>query len=53
MPLETENTQNHENRRLGLMESLHMQHCCLRAANAPPPPPHPASAGLSGIRFSK
>ena len=27
LPLETKNTQNHENRRLGLIESLHMQHC--------------------------
>ena len=25
LPLETKNTQNHENRRLGLNESLHMQ----------------------------
>ena len=40
--METKNTQNHENRRLGLIESLHMQHCRL-----------PPSAGLSGIRFSK
>ena len=34
LPLETENTLNHENRRLGLTESLHMQHCnmlgCIR-----------------------
>ena len=28
-PLVTKNTQNHENRRLGLIESLHMQHCNL------------------------
>ena len=28
--METETTQNHENRRLGLIESLHMQHCSLR-----------------------
>ena len=27
LPLETKNTQNHENHRLGLIESLHMQHC--------------------------
>ena len=27
LPLETKNTQNHENRRLGLTESLHIQHC--------------------------
>ena len=33
--LETKNTQNHENRRLGLIESLHMQHCSLRGSNAP------------------
>ena len=26
LPLETKNTQNHENRRLGSIESLHMQH---------------------------
>ena len=30
LPLETKNTQNHENWRLGLIESLHMQHCSLR-----------------------
>ena len=30
LPLETKNTQNHENRRLGLIESLHMRHCSLR-----------------------
>ena len=30
MPLESKNTQNHENWRLGLTESLHMQHCCLK-----------------------
>ena len=27
LPLETKNTYNHENRRLGLIESLHMQLC--------------------------
>ena len=27
LPLETKNTQNHENRRVCLIESLHMQHC--------------------------
>ena len=47
LPLETKNTQYHENRRLGLIESLHMQHCsllgCIRLS----------CAGLSGIRFSK
>ena len=31
LPLETKNTQNHENRRLGLIEFLHMQHCSLRS----------------------
>ena len=30
LPLETKNTQNHENRRLGLTESIYMQHCSLR-----------------------
>ena len=30
LPLETKNTQNHENRRLGLTESLHSQHWSLR-----------------------
>ena len=31
LSLETKNTQNHENRRLGLIESLHMQsQLCLR-----------------------
>ena len=30
LPLETKSTQNHENWRLGLVESLHMQHCSLR-----------------------
>ena len=30
LSLETKNTQNHENRRLGLIVSLHMQHCSLR-----------------------
>ena len=30
--METKNTQNHENRRLGLIESLHMQHCSCEAA---------------------
>ena len=29
------NTQNHENRRLGLIESLHMQHCSLRGCIRP------------------
>ena len=47
LPLETKNTHNHENRRLGLIESLHMQHCslqiCIRSS----------SADLSGIWFSK
>ena len=35
LPLETKNTQNHENRRLGLIESLHMQHCSLRGCIRP------------------
>ena len=30
LPLETMNTQNHENLILGLIESLHKQHCSLR-----------------------
>ena len=47
LPLETKNTQNHENRRLGLIESLHMQHCSMRGCIRPP------SAGLSGIPSSK
>ena len=29
LPLETKNTQNHENRRLGLIESLHIEHYSL------------------------
>ena len=35
MPLEKKNTQNDEKRRLGLIESLNMQHCmrgCIRTA---------------------
>ena len=47
LPLETKNTQIHENRRIGLIVSLHMQHCNLRGCIRP----H-RSAGLSGIRFS-
>ena len=35
LPLETKNTQNLENRRLGLIESLHMQHCSLRGCIRP------------------
>ena len=35
LPLETKNTQNHENQRLGLIESLHMQHCSLRGCIRP------------------
>ena len=42
--METKNTQSHENRRLSLIESLHMQHYCLRGCIRPP------SAGLTGIR---
>ena len=34
-PLETEDTQNHENRGLRLIESLHMQHCSLRGCIRP------------------
>ena len=45
LPLEI--TQNHKNRRLGLIESLHIRHCSLRGCIQPP------SAGLSGIQFSK
>ena len=30
LPLETKNTPNNENQRLGLIESLYMQHCSLR-----------------------
>ena len=35
LTLETKNTQNHENQRLGLTESLHMQHCSLRGSIRP------------------
>ena len=35
LPLETKNTQNHENRKLGLTESLHMQHCSLPGCKRP------------------
>ena len=35
LPLETKNTQNHENRRLGLIESLHVQPCSLRGCIHP------------------
>ena len=45
--LEIKNTQNHEKRRLGSTESLHMQHCSLRGCI------RLTSVGLSGIRFSK
>ena len=41
LPLETKNTQNHENRRLGLIESFNMQHCNLRGYIRPSPPPTP------------
>ena len=34
LPLETKNTQDYENRRLGLIESLHMQHCSLRGCKS-------------------
>ena len=39
LPLETKNKQNHENRRLGLIESLLMQHCNLRSCIRPLAPP--------------
>ena len=35
LPLETKNTQNHENRRLGLIESLHMHTVVCKAVYAP------------------
>ena len=35
LPLATKNTQNHENRRFGLIKSLHMQHCSLRGCLRP------------------
>ena len=38
LPLETKNTQNHENRRPGLIESSHMQHCSLRGCIRPRAP---------------
>ena len=38
LPLETKNTQNHENRRLGWIESLHIQHCSMRGCIRPPVP---------------
>ena len=48
LPVETKNTQNHENRGLVLIVSLHMQHCSLRGCirtllppTPPPPPPTP------------
>ena len=44
LPLETKNTQNHENRRLGLTESLHMQHCSLQGRVRPSPPHYPHTA---------
>ena len=34
-PLDTKNTHNHENRRLSLIESLHMQHCSLQGCIRP------------------
>ena len=36
LPLETKNTQNYENQRLCLTESLHNQHCSLRGCIRPP-----------------
>ena len=35
LPLETKNTQNHENQTLDLIESLHMQHCSVRGRIRP------------------
>ena len=35
MPFETNNTRDHEIQRLGLIESLHMQHCSLRGCIRP------------------
>ena len=35
LPLETKSTQYHESRRLGLIESLHMQHCSMRGCLRP------------------
>ena len=35
LPLEPKNIQNHENQRLSLIESLHMQHCSLRGCIRP------------------
>ena len=35
LPLETKNTPNHENWRLGLIESLHMQHCSMQGCIYP------------------
>ena len=46
MPFETKNTQNHENRRLGISSFFIYNTVVCEAAYAP-------SAGLSGIRFSK
>ena len=57
LPFETKSTQNHKNQRLGVIESLYMQYCCLWGcyAHPPPPPPTPTlplcSASLSGIQF--
>ena len=35
LPLEKKNTQNHEYRRLGLIESFQMQHCSMRGCIRP------------------
>ena len=35
LPVETKNTEKHENRRLDLIEFLHMQRCSLRGCKRP------------------
>ena len=42
LPSETKVSKNHENRRIGLIESLHMQHCSLWGCIRPPPSAAPA-----------
>ena len=49
LPLETKNTQNHENRRLGLTESLHMQHCNLRSCIRPLVPKRYSIFKITGV----
>ena len=53
LPLGTKNTQNHENQRLGLIESLHMQHYILRCCIRPPPPPPPPPLTLPQRRLKR